>query len=276
MDKGIEAAQIDRIPEAGAPIGASLPCVSDSQMTGLFSSSSKFGHGGARENSGGPRENSGGARVNSGGPRENSGGARPGSGSKPRPVVVEVPPTRPDRPRWYCVRSYPGADYTADTEIRLAGFEVFRPTVYKPPQPARRDGWYVTPALQARTGSLFPGYMFVRFCRYSARWEPIRELPGVDYILGARPDTPSPMPERAFDLIRSLCSENGCSYPPPPVDPDRTNPIPAGASVLLASGAMIGLTGICQWSDGKRVRLLMEILGRGVAVTVQRASVEAV
>jgi hypothetical protein len=46
--------------------------------------------------------------------------------------------------------------------------------------------------------------------------------------------------------------------------------------VLLASGAMVGLTGICQWSDAKRVRLLLEILGRTVPMTVPRAAVDAV
>ena len=219
-------------------------------MDGLFS---KSGHGGAREN---------------------SGGARPGSGPKPRsPVIPSVPP---DVPRWHCVRSKPGADLTADIEIRLAGFDLFAPTLWKPATPARRVGGCVRPARPDRVVSLFPTYLFVRFRRFSDHWARIRELPGVDYILGARPDTPSPMPDLVIETIRSLCSPNGCVYPPPPVDPDRTTPIPPGASVLLADGAMIGLTGICTWSDSKRVRLLLEILGRGVSVTVPRASVEAV
>jgi len=209
-----------------------------------------------------------------GGPRENSGGARPGSGPKPRPPVIPAAPA--DLQRWHCVRSLPGEDLTADIEIRLAGFDLFAPTLWKPATPARRDGGCIRPARPDRIEALFPTYMFVRFNRFSDPWHRIGHLPGVDYILGTRPDTPSAMPDRVIEDIQSLCSANGCIYPPPPTDPDHTTPIPPGASVLLASGAMIGLTGICQWSDGKRVRLLLEILGRGVAVTVPRASVEAV
>lgn len=202
------------------------------------------------------------------------GGARPGSGPKPRAAVIPSAPL--DLARWYCVRCHPGEDLTADIEIRLAGFELFAPTLWKPATAARRDGASIRPARPDRIESLFPTYMFVRFKRFSDDWRRIYALTGVDYILGFGPNAPSAMPDRVIEAVRNLCAPNGCIYPPEPAPVDRTTPIPCGTKVQLASGAMIGLTGICLWSDGKRVRLLLEILGRGVAVTVPRATALAV
>jgi hypothetical protein len=61
-------------------------------------------------------------------------------------------------------------------------------------------------------------------------------------------------------------------YPPPPRA--KSKPIDAGSTVRLLTGAY-DLTGICEWSNGRRVRLLVEILGRTVPMTVPRESVEA-
>lgn len=38
---------------------------------------------------------------------------------------------------------------------------------------------------------------------------------------------------------------------------------------------MADLTGICQWSDSRRVTLLLEFMGRPVTPTVDRERVEA-
>ena len=98
-------------------------------------------------------------------------------------------------------------------------------------------------------------------------------------ILGTRStrlERPASVPASVLDILWRQCAADGVIYPPEPLVADRATPIPCGTTVLLASGAMIGLTGICQWSDGKRVRLLLEILGRGVRVTVPRSSVEAI
>ena len=44
----------------------------------------------------------------------------------------------------------------------------------------------------------------------------------------------------------------------------------------LTGGPMEGIEGLCEWSDGRRVRLLMTIFGRSVAVIADRAAVERV
>ena len=73
-----------------------------------------------------------------------------------------------------------------------------------------------------------------------------------------------------------MLSPNGCLYPPSQrfATDGIAPPIPAGTVLRLTGGAMEGIEGLCEWSDGRRVRLLMTILGRPVAVTADRAAVE--
>jgi hypothetical protein len=54
------------------------------------------------------------------------------------------------------------------------------------------------------------------------------------------------------------------------------NPIDPGTALRMLSGGMEGREGICEWSDGRRVRLLMHILGRPVTVTVSQGAVSTV
>lgn len=212
----------------------------------------------------------GGARANSGGARPNAGGARPGAGRKPAPPVPPVSPP-PDVPRWYCVRTFPHGELTADTEIRLAGFTVFAPTLFKPAEPPRRiANGAMRPGKPDRVAPLFPRYLFVRFSR-SEKWQRIRYLPGVAGFLYAAPDQPAAVPDQVIELIRGLCAPNGCLYPP------KHAPLfPAGVTARLMLGPMADLSGVCTWSNGQRVKLLMHILGRPVSVTVAQSSVEAV
>jgi transcriptional antiterminator RfaH len=160
--------------------------------------------------------------------------------------------------QWLCVNTEFGRETLADQELRTLGLCT----------------WLPSHLLRDRIRPLFPRYLFVQADRGAELWRRIYRTRGVVTILGS--GRPASVPASVLEILWQQCAPNGVIYPPKPVPVDHTTPIPCGSSVLLASGAMIGLTGICQWSDGKRVRLLLEILGRGVAVTVPRASVEAV
>jgi hypothetical protein len=90
------------------------------------------------------------------------------------------------------------------------------------------------------------------------------------------------VPDQAIALIRSRCAPNDCIYPdnvdlrdgaPPVVHPV---PLEVGTTARLLDGPMADLTGICQWSDGRRVSLLMQLLGRPVKLTVAQERVETV
>jgi transcription antitermination factor NusG len=170
-----------------------------------------------------------------------------------------------------------GRELGADIEIRLAGFEVFAPTIWKPARAARRhSSGALLPALPDRIEPLFPRYLMARFHRSVDPWTRIRSLPGVDYILGPTPETPSPVPDAAVHAIRSRLMPNGCCYPEH-VELRAAGPVvhlPPGSNARLLEGPLADIAGICQWSDGRRVRLLLSLLGREVVVTVPRTAVE--
>jgi transcription antitermination factor NusG len=234
------------------------PCVSYLQIGAEFSSKSRWG---------GPRPNSGGARAN-------SGGARPGAG---RPRKPPVQPMSSSALRWYCVRTKHREELTADTEMRVAGFTVFTPTIWKPPEEMRRyTNGSIRRARPARVVPMFRRYVFVQFDISEPGWPGIKDLDGVDHIFstpnGAGQGKPSPISDAAIEWIRALLSPNGCLYPPGHHD----TPIEVGTSLKLLDGPLIDRAAICQMSDGKRVRMLMQMFNRDVPVTVAQSAVEAV
>lgn len=229
------------LPDSGTDTAERAPCGSNAADSHLI----KFGHG----------------------------GRRPGAGRKPTPI-----PQRPDEPRWYCVRTLWGQDIHADIAIRQSGFEVFAPTIWKPPSPARRlANGAMRPAREARIQPLFPRYLFARFSVTEPGWRAIRGLPGVEAILSSTPESPTPVPETALGAVRSLCAPNGCVYPPGwdfgRVDPVQ-RPLESGCHVRVLCGPLADHVGICQMSDGKRVELLLEILGRPVRAKINQVDVE--
>jgi transcription antitermination factor NusG len=243
--------------------------------------------GGARVNSGGARENSGGARANSGGARENSGGRRDGAGRPRERSVLAVMSF--DIDRWYCVRTKFGEANLADEEVRLAGFTVFNPSLYHPPTPPRRDvRGMMRPAKPERIAQAFPRYFFVRLNLSDPGWHQVRRLPGVERIMSVAdhrsgPGIPIALPDGAIESIRALCKENDCIYPLgwkfSDADPERPHvpepvEIEAGTRFQLVNDPCDSQrTFICDWSDGKNVGFLMEILGREAPTTVAQSSV---
>jgi len=160
--------------------------------------------------------------------------------------------------QWLCVNTEFGRETLADQELRTLGLCTWLPSHLQ----------------RGRIRPLFPRYLFVQADRGAELWRRIYRTRGVVTVLGS--GRPARVPAVVLEVLWRQCAPNGVSYPPEPVPVDRTSLIPPGAAVLIADGVMVGLTGICQWSDGKRVRLLLEILGRGVDVTVPRSSVDAV
>lgn len=153
----------------------------------------------------------------------------------------------------------------------MAGFEVFAPTIWKPATRARRNAvGALIPGRPASVGPLFKTYVFSRF-RLVDHWQQIRDLPSIETILGLAPDSPTPMPERAMELIRGMCDADGCFHEAG----DAPNSL-VGALVRMLDGPMSGFEGVCDWSDDQRVRVLLSLFGRDCPITVDQAAVELV
>lgn len=210
-----------------------------------------------------------------GGARPNSGGARPGAG---RPRHSNNGLLVSDVMRWYCVRTDFNAERLADIEVRLAGFEVFNPSVWRPAEPMRRDrNGVVRPAKPDRVVSMFPRYFFSRFNVADPSWGQIEHLPGVDRLMGAAGGKGSPgiVADDAIELLLTMVEPNGCQYP---FDGrhgyQHHTALEVGTAQRMLAGGLQGQEGICTWSDGRRAKLLLSILGRPVSVTVLQSLVE--
>jgi transcription antitermination factor NusG len=279
MDIRPRGVLLSGLPDARGLVSSLAPCASYPGFTALISSKTvfalargpprvlgvaaiylEFGHGGARPNSGGARENAGGARFGAGRPPRHSNTG----------LLVSRGLT------WHCVRTDHGGHLTADIEVRLAGFEVLNPSVWRAAEVMRRDrNGVVRPAKPDRIVQMFPRYFFTRFDLADPSWGVIEHLPGVDRLMGAAGGKGSPgiVSDEAIELLLLLLEPNFCAYP---ANHLHMNPIDPGTALRLLSGGMEGREGICEWSDGRRVRLLMHILGRPVTVNVSQGAVSTI
>lgn len=211
-----------------------------------------------------------------GGPRANSGGPRPGAGRKPKPAPPIIEP-EPEEERWYCVCTKPGKDLSADIETRLAGFLVFSPTIWKPATEIRRDAQgIIRRGLPDRIEPLFRRYFFARFNRADFSWTKILHLPGdpVQRIISSTLGFPIAVPDSVIEAIQGRAHANGCLYPHAPAQAVR---LPPGTRVRPVEGAFADLVGdLSEMSDGKRVRVLLSIMGRQVPVVMPQSAVEVV
>lgn len=209
-----------------------------------------MGHGGARPNSGG-------ARANSGGPRPNSGGNRPNAGRKSavQPSAPPVIATGKPGLRWFCLETKARGELLAVVHLTSKGFQTFLPLHQ--------------PGLGQVLRPLFPGWLFVQFDHQAGRWGTINGTPGVKEL---HSDTPLAQ-ELVTHLIELYGPGGKAVYPP---GAHRMEPIEVGRLVRVTSGDVIDLVGIVQWSDGDKVKLLAEMMGGTVKLTVERHKVEEV
>lgn len=237
------------VPRNGVPVALDrcTPCYCNSRKRGLISKENRRG-----------------------GPRENTGGFRDGAGRRSR-----LSSWLPQGLVWTVLRTESGRGRFADIECRLAGFEVFNPSVYRPPVPARRDrSGVLRPARPERILPLFGRFFFVRLELEDPDWVRIKRLDGVDRILDGvgTPGRPAVIRDATIEAVRDLCEPNGCIYPAD----FRRAPIPVGAILRFVTGSLAETEGKCLWSDRSRVRLETRILGRLVPVTVSRHMIETV
>lgn len=209
-----------------------------------------------------------------GGARANSGGARQGSGRPRKPVLSS---SFPEGLHWYVVRSGYGQTALADREIRLAGFEVFAPTIFKAKTYPRRDALGVMhPGKPDRIEFLFIRYVITRFDLADPSWHLIRTLDGVERIISNSYSALHPIgipihiPDTAIAYVREKLGPGDC------IDPRKFvgDPYEIGTSLRMLDGPMAGHVGICDMSDGERVMWVMNMLGRPIPLDVAHDSVE--
>lgn len=184
------------------------------------------------------------------------GGRRPNAGRKPAPPPAP-PAIASGKPglRWFCLQTAPRGELLAVVHLTTKGFATFLP-LHQP-----GAGQVLRP--------LFPGWLFVQFDHQAGRWGTINGTPGVREL-----HSDTPLAQELVTHLIALYGPGGKAVYPPGAHP--MEPIEAGKLVRVSSGDVIDLVGIVQWSDGDKVRLLAEMMGGQVRLTVPRHQVEEV
>jgi transcription antitermination factor NusG len=84
------------------------------------------------------------------------------------------------------------------------------------------------------------------------------------------------VPDSVIEAIQARAHANGCIYP---TSPAQTTKLAKGTRVRPTEGAFVdaGLIGeLAEMSDGKRVKVLLSIMGREVTASMPQSAVEVV
>jgi transcriptional antiterminator RfaH len=163
--------------------------------------------------------------------------------------------------RWFVAYTQPQSETKAAFHLRRQGFEVYLPQYQRLRRHARRRDFVNAP--------LFPRYLFVAFDLERDRWRAARSTVGVaDMICNG--DRPVVVPEQIVAQIRARENDKG------QIILGKLTPFNAGEKVQILIGAFADCLGIfqCQ-TDVERVRVLLDLLGRKVAVELPLEAVAA-
>lgn len=147
--------------------------------------------------------------------------------------------------KWYVlqVKDFKVAQWNLENQ----GFEVFSP-LYKD---------------EKGTRSLFPGYMFVHLDLETTAWRKVNGTRGVRRIMCMDSERPSPV----RDSVMQYLMENE-------IVEKVEDVLSAGDRVTLLEGPFKEHTGVCEWTDKKRISLLLHLLGGSVRVQVNLGQVK--
>lgn len=174
--------------------------------------------------------------------------------------------------RWYVAVVY--ADYRVRDALAELGVQHWLPECLVR-RTARR-------AIITLKGPLFPGYLFVRGRLTDEFVSLVKGIRDVDRFLGSAAGMfPVPVNDQAMDNLQRLVAEcggrvliergdvkRGYRY----VEQARFEP---GQSVRVIDGPYEGLSALYQAEDGKeRIKILLDMLGRSVQVSMPEALVE--
>lgn len=164
-------------------------------------------------------------------------------------------------PRWYVVQTQANAEAKALAHLRRQGFATYLPRYLKRRRHARR--------IETVPAPLFPRYLFVEIDIAAQRWRSIGSTIGVSRLV-SNGDWPAAVPD---DVIASLrVREDAAGY----VWLDQRPKFKTGDKIRVMEGAFYDYLGIFDgMSDGERVEILLDLLGRKVRVLMNAEAIAA-
>lgn len=163
--------------------------------------------------------------------------------------------------RWYVAYTHRGAEVMAEGHLDQQGFRTYLPRCLGTVRHARRVREVVVP--------LFPRYIFVEIDLQVQRWRSINGTRGISYLVSTG-DRPAPVPEGVVEEIRSREGDRSL------IELPETVPYEPGEAVEITAGALSDQVGRFIRVDARRrVILLLELLGRGLEVSIPTEAVRA-
>lgn len=162
---------------------------------------------------------------------------------------------------WYVVQTQPNAERKALAHLDRQGFETYLPRYRKSKRHARRTEIIAAP--------LFPRYLFVSVDFTSQRWRSLRSTVGVSRLV-CNGETPAVVPGGIVETLRLREDESGL------IDIGSGPAFSRGDKVRVRDGAFGDCLGIFESAtDGERVLILLDLLGRKVRVGLHAEDVVA-
>ncbi len=170
----------------------------------------------------------------------------------------ELDPARAGGPRWFAVHSLPHREAGAQQQLENQGFHTFLPRCLKARRHARK--------LENVLAPIFPRYLFVVLDLDRDRWRSVNGTFGVARLVTAG-DWPQPAPHGVVEALIALADDRDV------LRFDVGGRLAVGPKVRILAGPFAEQIGLLQrLDDNGRVRLLLDMMGGRVAVTVPSAA----
>jgi transcription elongation factor/antiterminator RfaH len=157
--------------------------------------------------------------------------------------------------RWYAVHTSPFAERRAEAQLENQNFYTFLPKRQKTIRHARKLHTVIAP--------FFPRYLFVALDLTRDRWRSVNGTFGVSSLIMAG-ELPCPAPHGIVESMLAMADAKGVLQLHPNLK--------VGDPVRLAAGPFAEQLGILdRLDDSGRIRVLLNIFGRQVAVSLDRA-----
>jgi transcription elongation factor/antiterminator RfaH len=173
----------------------------------------------------------------------------------------EAPQSRPaalwDCERWYAVHTLPFAEARAEGQLHRQGFRTFQPKRHKTVRHARRQSTVEAP--------FFPRYLFIVLDLARDQWRRVNGTFGVSRLV-MWGDRPHPVPRGVVEALIAAADARGILQ--------LAGKLPLGSTVRLMVGPFAEQLAILdELDDTGRVRVLLDILGRQVAISTAASNV---
>jgi transcriptional antiterminator RfaH len=155
--------------------------------------------------------------------------------------------------RWYVVHTLPLAEARAEDHLRRQGFRTFQPKRHKTIRHARR--------LRTVEAPFFPRYLFIVLDLAYHRWRSVNGTFGVSRLV-MQGDQPHPVPRGVVEALIASSDAHGILQ--------LASKLQTGGPVRLMAGPFAEqLATLDELDDTGRVRVLLDILGRRVAISTE-------